>query len=125
MGRRSSKGVQLTLERAFQGPRTEYQGERPWQEFARCKEMDPDLFFPTGTTGPALLQIEAAQAICRKCLVREECLWYALDTNTEYGIWGGATEEERRYMRRGLGLVKEWKGGYKSRPDRQEVPAGV
>lgn len=73
-----------------------------WRETARCKEMDPDLFFPVGTTGPALLQIEAAKAVCRQCDVREECLGYALDSNQEYGIWGATTEEERRYMRREL-----------------------
>jgi WhiB family transcriptional regulator, redox-sensing transcriptional regulator len=73
-----------------------------WRETARCKEMDPDLFFPVGTTGPALLQIEAAKAVCRQCDVRQECLQYALDSNQEYGIWGGLTEEERRYMRREL-----------------------
>lgn len=73
-----------------------------WRETARCKEMDPDLFFPVGTTGPALLQIEAAKAVCRQCDVREECLQYAIDSNQEYGIWGATTEEERRYMRREL-----------------------
>jgi WhiB family redox-sensing transcriptional regulator len=64
--------------------------------------MDPDLFFPVGTTGPALLQIEAAKAVCRQCDVSQECLQYAIDSNQEYGIWGGLTEEERRYMRREL-----------------------
>jgi WhiB family redox-sensing transcriptional regulator len=73
-----------------------------WRESSRCKEMDPDLFFPVGTTGPALLQIEAAKAVCRQCNVRENCLGYALDSNQEYGIWGATTEEERRYMRREL-----------------------
>lgn len=75
-----------------------------WREVARCKEMDPDLFFPVGTTGPALLQIEAAKAVCRTCTVRVECLQYAIDSNQEYGIWGGTTEEERRYMRRETAL---------------------
>lgn len=73
-----------------------------WRELSRCKQMDPDLFFPVGTTGPALLQIEAAKAVCRTCNVRQECLQYALESNQEYGIWGGTTEEERRFMRREL-----------------------
>ena len=47
-------------------------------------------------------EIEAAKAVCRQCDVREECLQYAIDSNQEYGIWGGLTEEERRYMRREL-----------------------
>lgn len=77
-----------------------------WREEARCKETDPNLFFPIGTTEPALLQIEAAKVICRQCNVRQECLDCALGLEdgrvTEYGIWGGLTEEERRYMRREL-----------------------
>ena len=73
-----------------------------WLADARCIAEDPDLFFPVGSTGPALLQIEAARAVCRQCGVREECLQYALESNQEYGIWGGTTEEERRYMRREL-----------------------
>lgn len=71
-----------------------------WREAARCKEMDPDLFFPVGTTGSALLQIDAAKSVCRTCSVASNCLEYALESNQEYGIWGGLTEEERRFMRR-------------------------
>lgn len=33
------------------------------------------------------------------CMVREQCLEYALRTN-EYGVWGGTTEKERLRIRR-------------------------
>lgn len=83
--------------------------EEDWRERARCKGMDdPNFFFPVGTTGPALLQIEAVKAFCKKCEVRGDCLQYALDNNQEYGMWGGTTEEERRYMRRALGVTSVW-----------------
>ena len=55
---------------------------------------------PVGTTGAALLQIEAAKAVCAHLSVSRECLQYAIESNQEYGIWGGTTEEERRFMRR-------------------------
>ena len=71
-----------------------------WRDRAACRDMDPDLFFPIGTTGPALDQIESAKGICRVCPVRELCLEYALATNQEAGIWGGTSEEERRKLRK-------------------------
>lgn len=37
-----------------------------WRHHAICREeVDPELFFPIGNTGPALLQIEGAKAVCR------------------------------------------------------------
>lgn len=67
-----------------------------WKEQAACADTDPELFFPVGTTGPAIEQIETAKQICRLCTVREECLEYALAMNEQHGIWGGLTEDERR-----------------------------
>jgi WhiB family redox-sensing transcriptional regulator len=71
-----------------------------WIEGARCLEEDPDLFFPTGTTGPAIEQIRRAKAVCAGCHVRETCLEWALTTCQDAGVWGGLDEEERRVIRR-------------------------
>lgn len=71
-----------------------------WRYSAVCGEEDPELFFPIGNTGPALLQIEEAKAVCRRCPVRDACLMWALDTNQHDGIWGGLSEDERRAMKR-------------------------
>jgi len=60
------------------------------------------LFFPVGTTGHALLQIDRAKQVCGECPVNVECLEYALETNQDSGIWGGTSEEERRNIRRRL-----------------------
>jgi len=65
-----------------------------------CRDTDPDLFFPIGTTGPALAQIENAKAVCRQCPAQAACLEFALSTNQDTGIWGGTSEEERRKLRR-------------------------
>ena len=40
-----------------------------WRHRAICRDEDPELFFPIGNTGPALLQIEQAKAVCRRCPV--------------------------------------------------------
>jgi WhiB family transcriptional regulator, redox-sensing transcriptional regulator len=71
-----------------------------WIERASCLEHDPDLFFPVGTTGPAVEQTARAKAVCGTCDVRAECLAWALDTCQDAGVWGGLDEEERREIRR-------------------------
>ena len=71
-----------------------------WRNVASCRDTDPDLFFPIGTTGPALEQIEAARGVCMECPAQEPCLEFALATNQESGVWGGTSEEERRKLRR-------------------------
>ena len=40
-----------------------------WRHEAACRDEDPELFFPIGNTGPALMQIEEAKAVCRRCSV--------------------------------------------------------
>jgi WhiB family redox-sensing transcriptional regulator len=71
-----------------------------WRHNAVCREEDPELFFPIGNTGPALLQIEEAKAVCRRCPVMEQCLQWALETGQDAGVWGGLSEDERRAMKR-------------------------
>lgn len=71
-----------------------------WRNQAACRDQDPELFFPTGTGGPAALQTEQAKAVCRPCPVSEACLAWALDTGQDFGIWSGTTEEERRATKR-------------------------
>ena len=71
-----------------------------WRDDAVCRDTDPALFFPVGTTGNALVQIDHAKNTCSECRVAQECLDFALDTNQDSGIWGGLTEEERRVIRR-------------------------
>jgi WhiB family transcriptional regulator, redox-sensing transcriptional regulator len=71
-----------------------------WRDSAACRHHDPDLFFPIGTTGGAIAEIEQAQAICAGCPVQAACLSYALASHQQYGIWGGLDEDQRRQLRR-------------------------
>lgn len=73
-----------------------------WRTRAACRDEDPDLFFPIGTSGSALLQTERAKAVCRRCPVREQCLDWAMDSGQSLGVWGGTSETERRALRRRL-----------------------
>jgi WhiB family redox-sensing transcriptional regulator len=71
-----------------------------WRKHAACRDTNPDLFFPVGTTGQALVQIDQAKAVCHECPVQSDCLEFALTTNQDSGVWGGTSEEERRKLRR-------------------------
>lgn len=71
-----------------------------WRANAACRNEDPELFFPLGDSGPALMQIQDAKAVCSTCDVISDCLSWALDSGQNSGIWGGLSEMERRAMRR-------------------------
>ncbi|SBT94154.1 WhiB family transcriptional regulator, redox-sensing transcriptional regulator [Streptomyces sp. DI166] len=71
-----------------------------WRDRAACRREDPDLFFPIGTSGPALIQTARAKAVCGRCPVRERCLRWALETGQAVGVWGGTSEVERLALRR-------------------------
>lgn len=67
---------------------------------AACRDEDPDLFFPIGSTGPALVQTDEAKEVCRGCPVREQCLEWAMENGQDSGVWGGLGEAERRALKR-------------------------
>jgi WhiB family redox-sensing transcriptional regulator len=69
---------------------------------AACRSADPELFFTPESELVADWQRREAEAraICGGCPDRVRCLDYALETRQAHGIWGGATESERRAMLR-------------------------
>jgi WhiB family transcriptional regulator, redox-sensing transcriptional regulator len=64
-----------------------------WRQRAACRGVDPDIFYPASEE-----EAEAAKAVCAVCPVREPCLEYALANRERDGVWGGATERERRRL---------------------------
>lgn len=76
--------------------------EQPtWQRYANCMGVDPDLFFPERGAST-----REAKEVCRGCVVREDCLEYALANSEKFGIWGGLSERERRRIRRHRALAR-------------------
>jgi len=65
----------------------------PWRSKAACQGLAPDIFYPVTED-----EADAAEAkrICAICPVREACLEHALAVREKDGVWGGATERERR-----------------------------
>lgn len=61
-----------------------------------------DRFFPQLIRGDPDQQevaqnVHEARALCYSCLVRRECLDYAL-ANEKFGIWGGFSERQRKQI---------------------------
>ncbi|TXS58214.1 WhiB family transcriptional regulator [Streptomyces sp. t39] len=92
--------MQRSIVRTTYAPSADLPVHTDWRTDSACQDEDPDMFFPTGTTGLALLQIEEAKAVCRRCPVMETCLQWALTHGQEHGVWGGTDEDERRRMKR-------------------------
>ncbi len=69
-------------------------GQKPgWYSKANCHGIDPEIFYPSAEDDAS-----EAKAICHACAVRIPCLEYALATRERDGIWGGASEKERRRL---------------------------
>ena len=74
---------------------------RAWQTRANCMGVDPELFFPERGAST-----REAKEVCRGCVVKDECLEYALANGEKFGIWGGLSERERRKVRRSRALAR-------------------
>ena len=66
---------------------------QPWRAKSACRGLDPTIFYPQ-TEEDA--DADEAKAVCAVCPVQTECLEYALGFREKEGVWGGATERERR-----------------------------
>ena len=71
-----------------------------WRNQSACLDEEPELFFPIGNTGLALVQIEEGKAVCRRCEVIEACLSWAIQSDQTAGVWGGMSEDERTALKR-------------------------
>jgi len=77
-----------------------------WFDDAVCKGMDGNIFFPDTPTGISTKGIFVdAQAVCKGCSVKKQCLAFAMEAEEfeqrRYGVWGGKTPAERSVLRSG------------------------
>lgn len=73
-----------------------------WMATGECAERPPETFFPSDGVG-----VDIARRICNTCAVQERCLEYALANRIDHGVWGGASERERRRILRRRRLERE------------------
>jgi WhiB family redox-sensing transcriptional regulator len=62
-----------------------------WRRHSACRGLDPEIFYPATDE-----EAWAAKQVCEGCTVQETCLEFALQGREKEGVWGGATEKERR-----------------------------
>jgi WhiB family redox-sensing transcriptional regulator len=67
--------------------------EMKWWDLGACRGLDASMFYPEDDEGA-----EAAKAVCEGCSVRVACLEHALSVREKAGVWGGATERDRRRL---------------------------
>lgn len=60
-----------------------------------CRGLDASIFYPDDEQ-----DAEMAKQVCEACSVRQACLEFALARREKIGVWGGATERERRRLLR-------------------------
>ncbi len=61
---------------------------------AECSGKDPNIFFPSTSVG-----VFEAKLICARCVIRDDCLIQAIEENEDNGVWGGASERDRRRIK--------------------------
>ena len=88
-----------------------------WAQHGACATDDPDALFVQGAAQ------QLAKQVCMGCPVIAECLADALDNHTEFGVWGGMTERERRALLKGRPEVPSWRALFEADRIRQERPA--
>ena len=65
-----------------------------WMEFASCRGMETNIFFPTRGE-----EIDIRlRKVCADCTVKEECLQDALKEEIQIGFRGGLSAKKRRIM---------------------------
>ena len=69
--------------------------ELAWRRHSACRGLDPTIFYPATDE-----EADEAKEVCGVCSVQQTCLEFALQGREKEGVWGGATEKERRRILR-------------------------
>ncbi len=79
-------------------PQTPYI-DTDWQDYAACKGMGNDVFFPEESHNSSSTIYNKALSICRGCPVSRQCLMYAMYWEEgqfrRFGVFGGLTPRQR------------------------------
>ena len=95
VSREPNPATYRSITRMDEQPIPDYDAEHAWMLDGLCRDRDPSFFFPSDGVG-----VDQARRVCATCPVKEPCLEYALRYRIEHGVWGGASERERRRILR-------------------------
>ena len=76
--------------------------DQSWVARALCASIEPDVLFVQGASQ------RQVRMRCYECEGRLECLADALESEANYGVWGGLTERERRAILRHYPQADNW-----------------
>ena len=88
-----------------------------WAQKGACSSRDPDALFVQGAAQ------QQAKQVCMGCPVIAECLADSLDNHTEFGVWGGMTERERRALLKRRPGVTSWRALFEVDRARRQLSA--
>lgn len=69
-----------------------------WRTHAACRGM-PSEMFVSPEREMSSRDVDAAKEVCRRCLVVDDCLTFAITNTVTVGVWGGLTAEELAPLR--------------------------
>lgn len=72
---------------------------------ANCNGIDVEMFFSQGSE-KQYKEPELLKRVCNNCVVKSECLDYALH-HAVIGWWGGTSERQRRTIRKKQNIIAE------------------
>jgi WhiB family redox-sensing transcriptional regulator len=83
---------------------TELAKQPDWFDDAQCRGTETGIFFVEDSdredTNNWAERLSIAKAICAPCVVKADCLEFALTNRQNSGVWGGLTAKERRRITR-------------------------
>lgn len=65
-----------------------------------------ESFFPPRSKGLYAEVSDFGKSFCKVCTVKNRCLWEAISTEEQHGIWGGYSHRERN------AIVRKWQRQY-------------
>lgn len=69
-----------------------------WRTHAACRGMPSEMFVaPERETRAS--DVDAAKEVCRRCMVVDDCLTFAITNTVTVGVWGGLSAEELAPLR--------------------------